>query len=239
LFNKSDCSPLQVLFKAKALRVEKEVNFNVRAQDLVTSQCTNTRNSESDWNRIGLGPNIYTDAAWKGVASPLKAGLFQKERAGLGIHFDWNKEDHYVIYVQAVSLAESALQAEAQALELAAQIGKILQVQKPNFLTDSQIIADALTRSNPTNYPGHWRIRPNLCQFLHHLQGIQARVYKIKRENNIVAHRNAQEAINSHSTGACTFNCTGTRHPSELCPVKAVISNLNVQSSTLISVTCQ
>jgi hypothetical protein len=141
--------------------------------------------------------------------------------------------------LQAVSFAGSTLQAEAQALGLAAQIGKSLRVQEPNFLTDSQIIADVLTRSNLTKYPGHWRIRTNLCQFLHHLQGIQARVYKIKRENNIVAHRNAQEAINSHSTRACTFNCTGIRHPSELCPVKAVISNLNVQSSTLISVTCQ
>jgi ribonuclease HI len=150
--------------------------------------------SESDWNRAGIGPNIYTDATWKGIASPLNVGSFYKERAGLGIYFDWNKEDHYVIYLQAVSFAGSALQAEAQALELSAQIGKSLQIQELNFLTDSQILANALTRRDTTNYPGHWIIRPNLYQFLDHLQGIKARVFKIKRENNIVAHRQAREA---------------------------------------------
>jgi hypothetical protein len=141
--------------------------------------------------------------------------------------------------LQAVSFADSALQAEAQALELAAQIGKSLQVEEANFLTDNQILANALTRRDPTNYPGHWIIRPNLYQFLDHLQGIKARVFKIRRENNIVAHRQAQEAFNSHRTGPCAFNCSGTRHSSDLCPVKAVINNLNVQYSTLLSVTCQ
>jgi hypothetical protein len=96
--------------------------------------------------------------------------------------------------LQAVSFAGSTLQAEAQALGLAAQIGKSLRVQEPNFLTDSQILANALTRTDPTNYHGHWIIRPNLYQFLDHLQGIKARVFKIKRENNIVAHRQAREA---------------------------------------------
>jgi hypothetical protein len=66
------------LVKAKTLWIEKEVNFNVRAQDL--AKCTNTRmrHSDSDWNRVGIGPNIYTDAAWKGIASPLNAGSFHK-----------------------------------------------------------------------------------------------------------------------------------------------------------------
>jgi hypothetical protein len=87
--------------------------------------------------------------------------------------------------VQASSLACSALQAEAHALELAAQIGKLLQVQEPNFFTDSQILADALTKRDPKNHPGHWTIRPNLLQFLKHTEGNQARVFKIKREKNI------------------------------------------------------
>jgi ribonuclease HI len=111
--------------------------------------------SESYWNRIGRCNNIYTDTAWKGIISPSNADFFHKERAGLGIFFDWNREDHHAIFLQVASFASSALQAEAQAMELAAQIGWSLQVQEPNFLTDSQILAQALIRRYPTNYPRH------------------------------------------------------------------------------------
>jgi hypothetical protein len=125
LFNRNYCSPLHVLFKAKALQAEKEVNLNTRTQDQVIVGCTNTRmnQSESDWNRIGRCNNIYTDAKWKGITSPSNENFFHKERAGLGIFFDWNREDHHAIFLQVASFASSALQAEAQAMELAAQIG--------------------------------------------------------------------------------------------------------------------
>jgi hypothetical protein len=173
------------------------------------------------------------------IVSPLNTDFFNKERAGLGIFFQWNREDHHAIYVQASSFACSALQAEALALELAAQIGKLLQVQEPNFLTVSQILADALTKRDLKNHPGHWTIRPNLLQFINHTQGNQAGIFKIKRENNIVDHRNTHEAITSNTIGACALSCKGTTHPSDLCPVKAVISDLNVQFCTLQSVICQ
>jgi hypothetical protein len=97
-------------------------------------------------------------------------------------------------------------------LEVAAQIGRSLQVQEPNFLTDSLILAQTLQRQDLTN---NSRYRPNLHQFIHHTQGIQARIFKIKRENNTAAHRQAQEAVNVHSIEAYVYNCT--KHPSDQC----------------------
>jgi hypothetical protein len=83
LFNKKNCSPLQVLFKAKAFQTEKEISFDGEAQDIAIAGSTNIKmsHSEPDWNKIGRGPKIYTDAAWKSIVSPLNTSFFNKERA--------------------------------------------------------------------------------------------------------------------------------------------------------------
>jgi hypothetical protein len=226
------------LFKAKALQTEKESTSNKIAQ-LPKSEGkgkTKANQPEQGLDTNEGNPNIYTDAAWKCSVTHPKANYLPKEKAGIGIYVDWRKSEHKIIYVQAVSSASSALQAEAQALELAAQIGKTLNAQEPNFLTDNLILAQALQRKDPTNHPGHWIIRPNLHQFIHHTQGIQARIYKIKRDVNNIAHKLAQEAVKIQNLGACTYTCT--KHLSYQCPVIAAISKLNVQPCTLISVTC-
>ena len=66
LFNKKKCSPLQVLFQAKALQKEKKEDLtgymkNLQADDDFKA----TRKANQNWKRTAKYPNIYTDAAWK------------------------------------------------------------------------------------------------------------------------------------------------------------------------------
>jgi formamidopyrimidine-DNA glycosylase len=145
-----------------------DTTFNGKTQELAIEERMESRDKqlELDENTIEGCPNIYTDAAWKCSVSPSNTVTLHKEKAGIGIYIDWKEGDHKAIYVQAASDANS--QAEAQAMELAAKIGRSLQVQKPNFLTDNLILAQALQRKDPATYPGHWIIRPNLHQFFHH-----------------------------------------------------------------------
>jgi hypothetical protein len=165
--------------------------MNAGVKKYVVAGAMNSRRSalEPDLKRIAKGPNIYTDAAWKCKTTPIFTGSTNNEKAGLGISIHWKGLDQHAILVQASTTSTSALQAEAHAMELAAYISKHLDVQEPNFLTDSQILADAARRRDPKNHPGHWTIRPNLMGFLNHNQGRDARVFKLRREDNTTAHK--------------------------------------------------
>jgi hypothetical protein len=230
---------MQVLYKAKALQAEKETFIITKTPTKTTKEeiKTSYNQPQPDWKTTVGGPNIFTDAAWKCNVIPITAGSNQKENTGIGIYLEWNREDHEAIYIQVPSNANSALQAEAQAMETTALVGKALQVQSPRFLTDSLILAQAIQREDPANHPGHWSIRPNLNQFFKHSRGLKARIIKIRRENNREAHNLAQQAIRIRSLRVCLYNCS--KHPSHQCPLIDVISNLNVHSCTLLSVTCK
>jgi ribonuclease HI len=239
LFNKKRCTPLQVLFQAKALQTEKEVALmgkTLKSQNEDGSK-TEPNKADDDWHTALKGSKIYVDAAWKGEELPSNDKNHQKEKTGIGIYFDLNEEDHKAIFVQASSYASSALQAEAQAMEVAAQIANKLKVQNSNFLTDNFIVAQSLKQHDLKKNPGHWTIRPNLQQILQFMQGMEAGILKIKREDNKSAHMLAHKAFNFHSLGACLYKCT--KHPSNQCPVIAVISKQNVHPCTLLSVNCQ
>lgn len=74
--------------------------------------------------RMVEGPNIFTDAAWKPPASNVSPNVSfltgTKSKAGIGIFMHRIGEQKYSVFVEASSFAGSALEAEAQALELAA-----------------------------------------------------------------------------------------------------------------------
>jgi ribonuclease HI len=241
LFNKEHSTPLQVLHVAKALLYTRDVEQG--EQGRLSSSPAVVSHSTSlvafDINRVGKGPNIYTDAAWKSPSTSSSTCAGTRSKAGIGIFMHWiNESNINAILVKATSMADSALQAEAQALELAAQLCQVMKVQHPNFLTDSQVLSEAATRRDPAKYPGHWAIRPNLHNFISCTQGIDAGVFKIKRENNKIAHKQAHDAYNLSNVGTCFYSCLGSRHDASNCPVKAVLSSLNVQSCTLMLVTC-
>lgn len=111
-------------------------------------------------------------------------------------------------------------------------------VHQPNFLTDSNVLAEAVIKRDPIKHPGHWSIRPNLHQILSGIQNLDARVIKIRRETNKIAHRQAQDAYKLHNVQACFYSCAGLAHNPSSCPVKVVISFLNVQVCTLLFTTC-
>ena len=237
IFNKISTSPLQVLHKAKALQQEKESTDRVTMHSAreEENRGQKVQQTEQNWNINAKEPKIYTDAAFKCKTSS-RVNLLHKERAGIGIYIEWEKEDHKAIYIQVASFAHSALQAEAQALEIAAQVGKSLNIHNPVFLTDNLILVQAIQKNDHINHPGHWIIRSNLHQFFNHVQDSQANIFKIKREINGVAHNQAQLAAKSQISEECTYRCN--RHPSNQCPVIAAISNLNVHPSTFVSVNC-
>ena len=122
-------------------------------------------------------------------------------------------------------------------MEAAAQIANILEIQEPNFCTDNFTLAQSLNFHDMEKHPGHWSIRSNLQRILLIAQEIHARFVKIKREENEIAHRHAQEAFRTHNVGACLYKCN--KHSSHECPVIAVISNQNVHHCTLQSVLCE
>ncbi|PNT64552.1 hypothetical protein BRADI_4g30086v3 [Brachypodium distachyon] len=64
-----------------------------------------------------------------------------------------------------------------------------MEVHQPNFLTDSNVLAKVMVKKDPIKHPGHWSIRPNLHRIFSYIQNLDARVIKIRRENNKIAHR--------------------------------------------------
>jgi hypothetical protein len=148
IFKRIKSTPLQVLFKAKAIQAEKEKISNGKDQELTSKKEKETRVNylEPDPNYIERGPNIYTDAAWKHSILATNRNHIREEKSGIGIYIDWKEGDHHTIYIQAASVACSALQAEAQALELAAHIARSLQLQEPKFLTDNLTLAQVIQK---------------------------------------------------------------------------------------------
>jgi hypothetical protein len=181
------------------------------------------------------------DVAWKNPSPSSYVLAGTRTKAGIGIFMQWlNQRNIHVVLVQATTMVDSALMAEAKALELVAQIGHAMKVQHPNFLTYSQVLSEAATRRNPARYRGHWIIRPSLHQFVSYAQGIDTRVFKIKRESNMIDHKKAQDALAYHLSNleTCLYTCLGSKHDAFSCPIKVVLSSLNVQSCTLMLVTC-
>lgn len=246
LFNKKYYSSLQILCAAKALFNAYEPPQESIVQATPTqSQTSKSPNSNlisydpSDKSRILNGPNIFTDAAWKNTSVNSNNFAGTTSKAGLGIVITWKDNSTMkMIFIKAISMACSALHAEAQALELAAQIGKAFGLQHLNFLTDSQVLAQAASKRDPAHFPGHWMIRPNLHQYLLLTEGTDSKIFKVKREQNKMAHRKAHDAYNIRDLRACVFSCLGIRHNPDTCHAKAVISSLDVHQCTLLSVTC-
>jgi hypothetical protein len=92
LFNKKRCTPLQVLFQAKALQTEKEVALmgkTLKSQN-EDGRKTEPNKADDDWHTALKGSKIYVDAAWKGEELPSNDKNHQKEKIGIGIYFDLN-----------------------------------------------------------------------------------------------------------------------------------------------------
>jgi ribonuclease HI len=182
---------------------------------------------------VFTGPKIYTDAAWK------KRGNSENAAAGLGIYFHVQDQDaHTDVFIRAKSLPiSSAIQAEAQAMLLAAQFAYAMNLQNPVFFTDNSSLARAVASVGAKDPAMLWEIRRQAIQFQNLTRPLHSTVYHISREINGVAHCCAHQAKRSFRSQP-TSSCRNTAHGNLLCPVLAAVGQLQPLGSVILSVEC-
>uniref|UniRef100_J3M4I9 RNase H type-1 domain-containing protein n=1 Tax=Oryza brachyantha TaxID=4533 RepID=J3M4I9_ORYBR len=108
-----------------------------RTQDLEMEQSGNQIERRRKCPSIPGGIRCYIDASWT------------TESTGLGL------------FIMATTLnAQSILQAELIALQLAMEVALFLDLENTIFLTDNEVIARTMTTRQFDQDPGHWSIRP-------------------------------------------------------------------------------
>ena len=138
-------------------------------------------------DRLLEGVVIFTDASWK---SNKISGTMQGEQTGLGVYIrDNSVQRKWSIKIQAKTQQQSTVfQAEAKALLLAARIAKILQVDRPTFLTDNQVLAKTAAARRIDHPLLHWNARSYLADFFKETMDSSPQVFHISREVNGEAH---------------------------------------------------
>ena len=164
-----------------------------------------------DWNRdrgnskyaspvasLPEGPKTFLDAAFN---PPIVADV-----AALGV-FLQNPLHNVSVYIQAMSnSAKSALEAEAQAMLLAALLAHALSWKNVCFLSDCQVLVDAAEANDLVSKPGHWAIRPILAEFAATRNYHSQRVIKISREENKIADTLAKRAFRNRTDSTTSFS---------------------------------
>uniref|UniRef100_A0A0E0EQS3 RNase H type-1 domain-containing protein n=1 Tax=Oryza meridionalis TaxID=40149 RepID=A0A0E0EQS3_9ORYZ len=116
-----------------------------------TLQQGNTEEEGTSKRRMDSIPNgnrCYTDAACENGVTGI----------GIFVHFP---QDHNAIFIKAISdKAQSPLQAELLALQLALEISKFLNFADVIYLMDNATIMEAVKRNNLLQEPGHWSLKP-------------------------------------------------------------------------------
>ena len=74
--------------------------------------------------------------------------------------------------------------------------------------------------------------------FIKHTKEADPGGFKISRSSNKGAQRQARDGYNLRNVGAYIVTCLGVRHDRGSCPAMECITNLNVQSCILLSMTC-
>jgi hypothetical protein len=144
-----------------------------------------------------VGPKLFVDAAWKPRQDQTTS------TAGLDIYFAITEPDSRTdIFISA----SSHLQAEAQALLLAANFASSLNLSNPFFFTDCSNLERAAATPGATDQAMLWEIRRKAIEFQNITSSLQPRIFCINREINIVAHTCAHQAKQS-SRSRPTHSC--------------------------------
>jgi ribonuclease HI len=177
------------------------------------------------------GCSIFCDAAWK------IDGNAQHAPAGIGIYIQVDNNCHFKqLHIAAMSPpAASAHQVEALALVLATKLAVVIQLQEPQFFTDSTILAQAASTNYILSAMIHWEIRPQLATIQASSSFQANRVKHISRSLNVKAHHLARLATRINSTSVairCLCQDVG------LCPGRDILSDLSLNPFKLLSVKC-
>lgn len=141
------------------------------------------------------------------------------------------------VQIQASApLTDTPLQAEAEALSLAAQLASKLHILRATFLTDCLTLATSAATRNLLDSSTPWSIRKPLAVFFKHSSSLLPQVFHISREINGVAHNVAQQDI--HSNVEPAFSCFASAHRNSSCPVLALLSSFQSQDFVIHAIHC-
>ena len=163
------------------------------------------------------GAKIFSDASFKcSKISGLSNGV---AATGIGVFLNFLQDNRSIqVQIQASApLTSSPIQAEAQALLLAAKAAQILQVEQPTFLTDNLSLAKAAANRNVIADSTPWMIREFLADFYRITQHLQSQVFHISREINGIAHNVAHQVLSRSLEPV--YSCFGSAHRNKTCPV--------------------
>jgi hypothetical protein len=133
--------------------------------------------------------------------------------------------------------APSVIQAEAEALLLAARIASILQLQEATLLTDNATLARAAAAPSASHSHVPWEIRRHIADYNSLVQSSNTAVYRIKREINGVSHNCAHQAIRQN-VYTPIFSCSNSAHRNISCPLFSAVQQMQSQVHVIHAVNC-
>ena len=143
-------------------------------------------------DHIISGNKIYLDAAWRSRNIP---GKQKGSSTGIGVYCLLKQgllEEKILIQASPQVSAPSSLYAEAQGLNLAAQIAEKINIHEATFFTDNLILARAAAANRISNENVPWELREQIANYQRASRRMETKVYHISRNLNITAHECAQ-----------------------------------------------
>jgi ribonuclease HI len=243
LFDRKKGEPYQINLNAQALHnnlelyapLDSKLQDNLPQEpDMMTADPEQGSTLRTDL--LITGATIFSDASWKCKKIPGAKGTMA---TGIGVFIRYKAgARQFVIMIQAsTSLTSSVLQAEAKALLLAAKLTKLLNINRPTFLTDNQILAKAAASRRLDHPLLHWNTRHTMASFFDISATLAPQVFHIKRDLNGVAHDCAHQVLRQ-SLSQPIFSCICPAHSSPTCPAISTLENFVCQDFVINAVWC-
>jgi ribonuclease HI len=248
LFGRKKGHPYQIHLNARALQNNLElhnlIESDLQVQQQVQAPSQHTLESASIPHQgctlrsdlLISGARVYADASWKCNKTPAAAG---STVTGIGVflQYETNGQSFKVMIQASTTLLPSVLQAEAKALLLAAKLAEWLQIDKPTFLTDNQVLAKAAASRTIDHALLHWEARNILADFFNATHRSGAQVFHIRRDLNFVAHNCAHQVLRQDLSQPI-YSCVRSAHANSPCPAISVLQNLVCQDFVIHAVLC-
>ena len=128
-------------------------------------------------------------------------------------------------------------QVEAYAWLLAAKLAAAINVQRPVFITDNEVLATAANKRDFVHSLGHWSLQPILADFIASTANMAHSIIKIGRDANSVADNLAKKARRTVVPSSCLFSCESWTHSTN-CTIQMALENFQWGNFCPISVSC-